>query len=140
MSEQRPNSNPPEVPPLPEINQQIQEGQQAELAEAQLKSQLASAERKVLELEREKQELQEKIEVHGIRKEYIEKLYGLTVVWLTFVILFIILQATSKGHFNLNDGVLIAFITSTTVAVIGIFLIVAKWLFPTLQKESSKQE
>ena len=41
-------------------------------------------------------------------------------------------------YFSLSDNVLIAFITSTTATVIGIFYIVAKWLFPSPQKEDSK--
>jgi hypothetical protein len=84
----------------------------------------------------------------------------MTVIWLTSVLVFVALSGFKASglflaydgyriypvpttldlssecancwrfYFTLSDKVLIAFITSTTASVIGIFIIVAKWLFP----------
>jgi hypothetical protein len=98
-------------------------------------------------------------ELHGIRKDYTKRLFSLTCVWLITVQVFVFLSALrgivllpglglgnlpfafslnmaqecdvcAKFIFSLPERVLIAFITSTTATVVGIFLIVAKWLFP----------
>lgn len=78
--------------------------------------------------------------LHCTRIVTLIALFALVVVWLSFVIKAIWLCAhygnepyvsTHPGNtFQISDQVLIAFITSTTVSVIGIFLIAAKWLFP----------
>jgi len=73
-------------------------------------------------------ELEAAKDVHALRKEYIPKLFYLTVGWLSTVLVFVGLVA--RGIFVLSDKVLIALITSTTVSVIGIFMLAAKWLFP----------
>jgi hypothetical protein len=69
-------------------------------------------------------------DVHELRKEYIPRLFGLTCVWLIVVTVFLWRVAGGRD-FYLYDNVLIALITSTTINVIGIFLIAARWLFPT---------
>lgn len=99
---------------------------------------LVATERKALEnakleteVERLKSELQHANDLHEIRKKYTGRLFGLIVAWLSVVILFVALTAMLKPYFNLADSVLIAFITSTTVSVLGLFILVAKWLFPT---------
>jgi len=71
-------------------------------------------------------------DVHELRKEYIPKLFGLTCVWLIVVTAFL-WKAAGGRDFYLYDNVLIALITSTTINVIGMFLIAARWLFPTQQ-------
>jgi len=37
------------------------------------------------------------------------------------------------------DKVLIAFITSTTINVVGLFVVVAKWMFPTVQNNTNEK-
>ena len=69
-------------------------------------------------------------DVHELRKAYIPKLFGLTCVWLSVVTVFL-WKVAGWRDFYLSDNVLIALITSTTINVIGIFLIAARWLFPT---------
>ena len=69
-------------------------------------------------------------DVHELRKEYIPRLFGLTCVWLVVVTVFL-WRVAGGWNFYLSDNVLIALITSTTINVIGIFLIAARWLFPT---------
>ena len=69
-------------------------------------------------------------DVPELRKEYIPRLFVLTCVWLIVVTVFLWRVAGGRD-FYLYDKVLIALITSTTINVIGIFLIAARWLFPT---------
>jgi hypothetical protein len=71
-------------------------------------------------------------ETHDLRKEYIPKLFWLTVAWLAFVGITLWRAADIGGrYFHLSDNVLITLITSTTINVIGIFMLAARWLFPS---------
>lgn len=90
----------------------------------------AEAERLQLENEGLRAELGRASELHDLRKTYTDKLFGLISWWLIIVVYLVILSAFFRPAFTLSDSVLIAFITSTTVTVIGLFIIVAKWLFP----------
>lgn len=77
-------------------------------------------------------------ELHNTRKQYVGRLFWLITAWLAVVIALVVLSATLKNIFTLADGVLIAFITSTTVSVIALFVIVAKWLFPAANDKDEK--
>lgn len=90
--------------------------------------------------------------IYELRKEYIPKLYFMIVYWLIVVAAFVFLTGYSAENINnpdcqinctrfkLSDNVLIAFITTTTATVIGVFIIVAKWLFPAPLKEESSEK
>jgi hypothetical protein len=124
------------------ISREIEEGAQKEAATAEPNELSAEAEKKLHEADRLKIEnqglrdaLKEAKDLHGIRKEYIGKLFGLIQVWLIIVVIFLILSAFIKQYFTLSDSVIIAFITSTTVSVLGLFVLVAKWLYPSSQKD-----
>lgn len=57
----------------------------------------------------------------------------LTCCWLTSVLLILATQGLSEGRlhfFQLSDGVLVALLGTTTVNVVGLFYVVAKYLFP----------
>lgn len=90
--------------------------------------------------ERLNNELLESQELHSIRKTYTGRLFGLIVGWLIFVLVYVALTATLRPYFNLSDGVLIAFITSTTVSVLGLFVLVAKWLFPNAGRDDAERK
>ncbi len=69
----------------------------------------------------------------GQRRTFAPKLYVLTCWWLGCVIVIVLTQGFSEGRyhfFRLNDGVLIALLGTTTVNVVGLFYVVAKYLFP----------
>jgi|GEM_PF-4870000 len=104
-------------------------------AEAEIRT---DDERKTLELAQsriELRELEKKYdEGHALfdtRKEYAGKLFWLIVSWLSAVIILIAMAGFRAWGFSLSDSVLIAFITSTTVSVLGLFIVAAKWLFPS---------
>jgi len=104
------------------------EKKQAQTAEPDdvLKYQLERLELENTRLSDENVELKDVLE---LRKQYIPNLFILIVAWLV-TILVIVWRAAEGSHFYLSDNVLIALITSTTVNVIGIFVIAARWLFP----------
>ena len=63
------------------------------------------------------------------RAEYAPKIYWLVVVWVIGIFALIILQGFHIYSFNLSDSVLIAAISGTTLNILGIFAIVAKYIF-----------
>lgn len=65
------------------------------------------------------------------RKEYANKIFYLIVAWLIVLLGVLLLQGFGKTDdgFSLSDSVLLAFIGGTTVNVLGIFVIVAKYIF-----------
>lgn len=70
-------------------------------------------------------------EVLEARKEYANKIFLLVVLWL--VAIGVILGCRGmywKTGFELSDKVLLALIGGTTINVLGIFTIVANFLFP----------
>lgn len=111
---------------------------QHELIELLSKNESTSRQKSEQEIETLKiknRELRYKLEqlqkLDTTRDKYIPRLFWLIVSWLVIVVIFVALTATLWNHFKLSDGVLIAFITSTTVSVLGLFVIVARWLFPS---------
>ena len=87
------------------------------------------------------------LEIRGIiqtldqRKHYARATFGLVCIWLTCVLLISILQGLGVGKttfyffhfqikFQLESGVMIALIATTTANIIAVLLIVMKYLFP----------
>ena len=82
-------------------------------------------------------------ELHDIRKTHLNRLFTLTCVWSGLVIYILIslglgrllwFSTTPSHHtdispFKLEPSVIIAFITSTTATIIGLYTIAAYWLF-----------
>ena len=87
--------------------------------------------RQEFEIETLWQALRELQETHRSRIQYIGRIFWLVVGFLACVVWCIALTGYKEvTGFNLSDKVLIAFITSTTVTVVGLFVVVAKWLYP----------
>lgn len=63
------------------------------------------------------------------RKTYASRAFWLVVVWLVFIGIVIILQGFNLWSFTLTPAVLVTLIGSTTSGVVGIFLIVTRYLF-----------
>jgi len=63
------------------------------------------------------------------RKKYAFRIFLLVAFWITAVLVIIILQGFSVCGFHLSDSILLAAIGSTTANVIGILIIVIKYLF-----------
>lgn len=68
---------------------------------------------------------------HDLRVSYTGRIFWLVVGWLVGVVLCVMLAGFGGWGFRLSDAVLVAFITSTTVNVVGLFVLVAKWMYPS---------
>ncbi len=71
----------------------------------------------------------------ALRKQFAWDIFYLIVAWLILVFVVLGFQgfavAILDDRFRLSDSVLLALIGGTTVNVLGIFLIVVRYLFPT---------
>ena len=90
------------------------------------------------EIDSLKQELREARDTHEARIMYIGRTFWLVVAWLACVVASVTFAGFRFCEFSLSDNVLIAFITSTTVNVLGLFVLVAKWLYPTTNGSAKK--
>jgi len=61
-------------------------------------------------------------------------LFFLVLVWLISIPGLLLMLGYHVYGFNLSDTVVIAYMTTTTVSVIGLFKIAANWLFSNLKK------
>lgn len=76
-----------------------------------------------------------------LRDKYCPRLFVMVIGWLIFVAVFLFLasipdlriKAGSTTYLfgvNASDTVLVTLLGTTTATVVGLFLVVAKWLFP----------
>lgn len=84
-------------------------------------------EKQALELQLLKAQIRKFEDDNTGRREFSRSIFTVTVIWM-FLVLMIIVQSAS-GRWHLSDSVLIALITTTTANVIGVFIIVANYLF-----------
>lgn len=134
---------------LSQLGQAETEKENAQLKNEQLKSVIN---RYNLENESLKHKNNEEVILDKARRTYTRNLFILTLFWLIVVVIFVSLTGFSYSslnnpkcvencvNFSLSDNVLIAFITSTTATVIGIFIIVATWLFPSPKAKQETKE
>ena len=89
------------------------------------------AELRDLELQKKKLKLEESRGNLGDRQKYARKIYFIVAAWIVAIFFLIVLQGFGQyTHFKLSDSVLLAAIGSTTANVIGMLLIVLRYLFP----------
>ena len=70
------------------------------------------------------------------RKEFATKIFNFLCVYMVGVFV-LLLFAGIDGQglcFSLNDEVLVALLTTTTINVVSIFIVVAKYLFPNRKR------
>lgn len=77
---------------------------------------------------------------HDLRLEYVGRIFWLVAVWLVCVVLCVTISGFGLCGFRLSDTVLVAFISSTTVNVVGLFVLVAKWMFPSGRPAAEHKE
>jgi hypothetical protein len=82
------------------------------------------------ENERLRAEVDDLVQDRGQRKTYSDRLFWLVVCWLVGVGYIVLLHGNQWIPFQLSPAVLGTLIGSTTVSVIGLFVIVANYLFP----------
>lgn len=63
------------------------------------------------------------------RKLYASRIFWLILVWLGLLFILLFVEGWKPGGFWLDDSVLLALIGGTTANVLGIFVLVARYLF-----------
>ena len=86
------------------------------------------AEETALDTQRKVSELQDANQDRKERKRYALLSYILAAVWLVAIVTVVVLQGV--GLFHLSDSVLITFISTNTASVIGVLVVVVRYLFP----------
>ena len=76
----------------------------------------------------DKENLKGKKQDRKERKVYANLTFSLITMWLTFIL--IIFVAIGKRLLVYSDTVIVTLLSTTTINVIGLFLIVARYLFP----------
>lgn len=108
------------------------------------------------ELNELKRQYEERKDLHGIRTKHAWLLFYLTVAWVVIVWLVTLLQGFGQWFFptppltpnqfylkfKLSDTVIVAFMTSTTATVLGLYGIAAYWMYGNgkLKEEKGKAE
>ena len=82
-----------------------------------------------------KQHNKESNDTHKLRLKYTGRIFWLICIWLACVVVAVFMSGFSGFGFNLSDTILIAFISSTTITVVGLFAVIAKWMFPQGQQQ-----
>lgn len=72
------------------------------------------------------------------RKKYAKNIYRLTVGWLGLMGAIVIAQGFGIDDFHLDNSVLISLVTTTTAGIVGLLLVVVKYLFRS--KDSAAQQ
>ena len=86
-------------------------------------------ERKIVELDLRREELASNKQDRDERKRFATKIFWMMTCFLFIVLLSVFLHAIPRVPFNLSDPVLIALLTTSSAEVIGVFLVVARYLF-----------
>lgn len=78
---------------------------------------------------------------HDLRHQFARRIFSLLLGWIVSVMFFAFLQGSQRCHglpwylswmpcrFELQTPVIIALFASTTASIVGLFVIVARWLF-----------
>lgn len=65
------------------------------------------------------------------RKMFADRIFSLVTCYLLFVFFLVFFSGSGFGRMSISDNVLIAILTTMTVNVIGLLVIVARYLFPS---------
>lgn len=125
-----PPKQPPPAEQLPPLDVSVIQEPDVPSVEPKALAELSDFEAAKRKLQLE--DLQNEVKARGI---YAGRLFWMMVVWLVIAVLFVLSDAltipslAAYGTFHLSDSVLITLITTTTATVVGVFLIVAKYLY-----------
>jgi magnesium-transporting ATPase (P-type) len=84
---------------------------------------------KRVELQQKTEHLERNKQDRTERKSYANKVFYLISVFICLTLLIVFLAGFKCGSFQLSDTVLTVLLSTTTVNVIGIFMVVMKYLF-----------
>lgn len=74
------------------------------------------------------------------RKNYAKKLFRLISWWLLGMFVMVVSYGWTDSYFKPSEKVMLALIGSTTVNVLGLFAIVAKYFFPSIPPAVKKKK
>jgi hypothetical protein len=120
-------SNPPNPPPSGLTVDNIVEAPIVETEVSALSSELEEKQQSLEKLRLVNKELRQNIEG---RKEWGDRVFYIILCWLVSVVAIVLCDGFTFRGFRLDDSVLIAFISTTTVNVLTLGYIVANYLFP----------
>lgn len=103
------------------------------------------------------QQLSERRDLHSIRTKHAWLLFGLTIGWVGVIWLVVLLQGFGQWFlpfpapaaderylkFTLSNTVIVAFMTSTTATVLGLYGIAAYWLYgkkPSMKSDKTEEK
>ena len=66
----------------------------------------------------------------NLRRDYTPKLFKLVTVWLVFVAIFLVIASVPGVGLKVSDVVLVALLGQSTATVVGLFIVVARWIYP----------
>lgn len=75
-----------------------------------------------------RQEVEDRKEARRLRKVYAYLAYGLAFLWMIIIVGLLVAQGACED-FHLSDQVLIAALCSTTATIVGVPIIVTKYIF-----------
>lgn len=77
------------------------------------------------------EDLNDKRQDRELRKSYAQKIFISVCVFVSIVLLIVVLNYFVFHRYTpISDGVLITLLTTTTADVLGLFVIVTRYLFP----------
>jgi hypothetical protein len=82
-----------------------------------------------LDVDYQEHVLSEAKRVSTARLSYTAKIFWAVIIWLFSVLGLLLLEGFHIGGFLLSDTIIVAFLTTTTVNVLGLLYIVARWLY-----------
>lgn len=90
--------------------------------------------RQGLEIEELKEIVRGKKQDRQQRKHFAYSIFIFICVYMLVVLSIVTFAGLSAWGFSLNDGVLVTLLSTTTANVLGLFIIVAKYLFHTKEQ------
>jgi len=86
-------------------------------------------ESKIIDNALKQERLDSNIQDRSQRKEFTNKIFWMLVSFLFVTMVFVFLNALKCIPFEISDTVMVALLTTSSANVVGIFLVVVKYLF-----------
>ena len=107
----------------------ISEIENSPISETPMSNRDVEQEIKIAELDIKKEELESKRQDRLQRKAYADNIFKFLCVYMIAIFIIIFRHGEILNGFELADSVVITLITTTTANIIGIFILVVRYLF-----------
>jgi len=105
-------------------------------AQSKLADKLENYERKLVDVKLREEDIKDRQQDRSERQRYAQNIFYLLATWLMGLGILLLLEGGHKIY--LGENTIIAIITGTTIDIIALMAIVAKYLFPTNGNGNSK--